>query len=221
MSEVRARALAARIHGRYLVRPPAGNGRGPLLVGFHGYGEAAEAHLEQLERIPGARDLALVAVQSLHLFYTKAGDVVGSWMTKLEREHAIADNVAYVAQVVARVREELPRAGPLVFAGFSQGVSMAYRAAAHSGHPCAGLMALGGDMPPDVSEDEGARLPPALVARGEGDHWFTAEKMERDLARLRARGVPVRPLVFAGGHEWSPAFHSAAAEFLGSLGVDA
>lgn len=214
MGEVLARTIAARIHGRYLLQPPRSGAGRALVVGFHGYGEPAERHLEQLRRLPGAERMALVAVQSLHLFYTKAGEVVGSWMTKLEREHAIADNVAYVAAVVTRLRDELPQAGPLVFTGFSQGASMAYRAAARSGHPCRGLIALGGDLPPDVAEDASAPLPPVLVARGERDEWFTDEKMRRDLERLEARGVRARPLVFDGGHEWGEAFFPVAGAFL-------
>jgi predicted esterase len=214
VSEARARTVPAQVHGRYLIQAPDGPGAHPLIVGFHGYGERAEQHLEQLQRLPDAPALALVAVQSLHLFYTKAGEVVGSWMTRLEREHAIFDNVAYVSAVVAAVRAEVPAAGPLVFVGFSQGASMAWRAAAHSGHRCAGVIALGGDMPPDVADDALAPLPPALVARGERDEWFTAAKMERDLGRLAARGVDARSLVFDGGHEWSEAFFAAAGEFL-------
>jgi len=208
------RSLPARVHGRYLVeaagRPPGA----PLLVGFHGYGEAAELHLQALRGLPGAESLVLVAVQSLHLFYTRAREVVGSWMTRVLREETIADNVAYAASVVAAVRSEFAPGGPLVYLGFSQGTSMAYRAAALAGHEARGVIALCGDLPPELAEDRGLRLPPVFMARGARDDWFTAEKMERDLAALRARGVPARGLTFEGGHEWSPEFYAAAGEFL-------
>jgi predicted esterase len=139
-------------------------------------------------------------------------------MTKLERELAIADNLAYVAAVVARVRADAPAVkGPLVYVGFSQGASMAWRAAARSGHACAGVVALGGDMPPDVADDPPQPLPPALVARGLRDEWFTREKMDRDLERVRARGGRVESLEFEGGHEWGEAFFSAAGDFLRGL----
>jgi len=214
---VESRIVPAQTHGRYLVKAPLGPPPHGLLVGFHGYGEGAAQHMDKLQQVPGADRCALVAVQALHLFYTRGGEVVGSWMTKLDREQAIADNIAYVASVVARVREEFPEARPLVYAGFSQGASMAYRAAARSGHACAGVIALGGDLPPDVAEDEAAPLPPALVARGQRDEWFTGEKMDRDLQRLFARGVRVQSLVFDGGHEWGADFFFAAGAFLGSV----
>lgn len=217
MEPTRSRFIPAAVHGRYLVDVPEAAGPHPLLVGFHGYGETAERHLAELRQVPGASRFALVAVQSLHLFYTKGGDVVGSWMTKEGRELAIADNLRYVASVVAEVKREVPGDGRLVYAGFSQGASMAYRAAARAGHACDGVVALGGDVPPDVAEDPSARLPAVLIGRGEADGWFTREKMDQDLARLARLGASVRTVVFAGGHEWTDAFRRAAGEFLAAI----
>lgn len=212
------RHVQTAVRGRYLIEPgPEGTGR--LVVGFHGYGERAETHLERLKRLPGAGSSTLVSVQSLHLFYTKAGEVVGSWMTKLDREHAIADNVAYVAAVVADVKRAHPALGRPVYAGFSQGAAMAYRAAAHAGHPCAGLLVLGGDMPPDVADDPALSLPPVLAARGARDDWFTDAKLQRDVERLRECSVSVRSVVFEGGHEWPDPLFAAASEYLDALEV--
>jgi len=215
---VNARYVETTVRGRYLVEPgPAG--AQTLLVGFHGYGETAEVQMERLRRFPGAERAVLVSVQSLHLFYTKAGEVVGSWMTKLGRELAIPDNVAYVAAVVTDVKRSHPDAHRLIYLGFSQGASMAYRAAAHSGHPCAGVFVLGGDMPPDVADDAAATLPAVLAARGTHDDWFTDAKLQRDVERLRERGVAVRSVVFEGGHEWPDPLFAAASEYLGALEV--
>ncbi len=215
MSQTRTlvRVLPAQTRGRYLIED--GAGPLPLLVGFHGYGENAEVHLEQLRRLPGRVRYRLAAVQSLHRFYnTKTGEVVGSWMTKLDREEAIADNQAYVARVVEEIEREHGPARRLVYAGFSQGVAMAYRAAARGVRPCHGLLALGGDMPPDLASDPTLILPPLLIGRGTDDTWYTEEKMSRDLEALRERGASVETLVFAGGHEWAPPFLEAAGRFL-------
>ncbi len=105
----------------------------------------------------------------------------------------------------------------LVYVGFSQGASMAYRAAAGAGHACDGLVALGGDMPPEIADDPSTKLPPVLVGRGEADDWFTREKLELDLGRLARLGVSVRRVVFPGGHEWTDAFRAAMGEFLESI----
>jgi predicted esterase len=215
---VNTRYVETTVRGRYLLDPGPVDA-GTLLVGFHGYGETAEAQMERLQRFPGTDRSVLVSVQSLHLFYTKAGDVVGSWMTKLGRELAIPDNVAYVAAVVAEVKRSHPAARRLIYLGFSQGASMAYRAAAHAGHPCAGVFVLGGDMPPDVADDPDAVLPPVLAARGVRDDWFTEAKLQRDVERLRARGASVRSVVFEGGHEWPDPLFGAASEYMGALEV--
>ncbi|HYC91847.1 MAG TPA: phospholipase [Thermoanaerobaculia bacterium] len=195
--------VATTVHGRYLYE---NRGAERLLVGFHGYAEVAEWNFAELARIPGVERWSLVSIQALHPFYTRSGEVVANWMTKQDRELAIADNLAYVQAVLAA----LPQARQLVFSGFSQGAAMAARAAGHIS--CAGLMMLGGDVPPDVQRDD-VRLPPVLLGRGTRDEWYTEEKFQADLAWLEPR-TRVTRCVFAGGHEWSDPFREAAGEFL-------
>ncbi len=200
-------------------------GSPPLLVGFHGYGENAERHLAELVRIPGLEGWRVAAVQALHPFYTRTQEVVASWMTRFDREHAIEDNIAYVVAVVDQLREGDPAGeeGPLVFAGFSQGVAMAYRAAARVGAGgdrrgrCRGVIALGGDVPPEIPDGDLAGLPPVLVGAGVGESFYTPSKLNADIARLRAAGVDARPAPFAGGHEWTDEFRAIAGRFLAEL----
>ena len=92
--------IAARTHGRYLVR------EGPsqrLLVGFHGYAESAEAHMAELQKIRGSESWTLVAVQALNRFYARER-IVANWMTSQDRELAIEDNIAYVRANLPPVR---------------------------------------------------------------------------------------------------------------------
>lgn len=203
-----ARTLETSVHGRYLFED---RGAERLLIGFHGYAETAETHLAELEKIPGIERWSVASVQALHPFYTRSGSIVASWMTSLDRELAIEDNIGWVRRVLA----ELPAPRTLVFAGFSQGATMAARAAAYAG-PAAGLILLGGDIAPEIHEDPQVVLPPALLARGETDDWYTDEKFKKDLKFLGTKGG-VRPLVFAGGHEWTDEFRTAAAQFLSSF----
>lgn len=219
MSEERhkKREIAAQVHGLYLIEAPAEPRGCPLLVGFHGYGENAERHLEELRRLPGASRWVLCAVQALHPFYNRTGEVIASWMTRLQRERAIVDNLRYVSSVVAEVKRELPLSDRLVYLGFSQGAAMAYRAAAGSGHACHGVVVLGGDVPPELADRgnlDGAHFPPVLLGRGSSEEWYDAAKMEHDVELLRGKGVDVRPCVFEGGHEWTNEFRAAAGRFL-------
>lgn len=212
MTQVETHMLTTRTHGSYLLELPVGDVR-TLLVGFHGYGETAHEQLPRLRQLPGADQAARVSVQSLHLFYTKLGAVVGSWMTRHLREQAIADNVAYVAGVLAELRLRFPRAA-LVYVGFSQGAAMAYRAAAGAGQSAAALISVGGDVPPDVAAQSGTPLPPTLVLRGADDPWYTTEKFEADRAALTRLGVDLCALEYPQAHEWPTELPAAAVSFL-------
>jgi predicted esterase len=211
--------IATTIHGRYIVRatqgPPVG-----LLVGCHGYAQTADGFGSDLEGIPGVDRWLVVSVQGLHRFYTRAGEVLASWMTSQDRDLMIADNIAYVRQVVAQVHADqaaaLPASAPLVFLGFSQGVAMAFRAAADHVPHCAGVVALAGDVPPDVRATA-AQLPPVVLGRGRSEEWYTSERMAEDVAWLRSIGADLTVCEFDGGHEWTTEFQLATAAFLQRL----
>ena len=163
------REIAAQVHGRYLLEKPAQVEGAPLVLGFHGYGENADRHLEELRRVPGAGQWVLCAVQALHPFYNRTGDVIASWMTRLQRDQAILDNMRYAASVVAEVKRALPVSDRLAYLGFSQGAAMAYRAAAGSGHACQGVVVLGGDVPPELDQPDLSGFPPVLLGRGSSE----------------------------------------------------
>jgi len=219
--------IEARTHGRYLVDCPSSDGpldqarsgsldsardkQFPVLVGFHGYAENAERMLEALLRIRGQRQWLLVSVQALNRFYNRANEVVASWMTRQDREQAIADNIAYVASVVDAVKREYPTSEAIVYVGFSQGVATAYRAAAAS--RALGLIALAGDVPPDIAPLIRS-LPPVLIGRGATDDWYTEAKAAADLKVFADAGIQPTIHVFEGGHVWDASFVSAAGEFL-------
>ena len=198
--------VSTPVHGRFLYERRSTE---RLLVGFHGYAQNARVHMDDLRTLAGADAWSLAAVQALHPFYIRHDPGIGaSWMTAQDRELHIADNIEYVRRVVA----SLPRPDKLVFLGFSQGVAMAFRAAADFGPRCSGVIALGGDVPPDVEEAD-VQLPPVFLARGEKDEWYTDEKLKEDLKFLEGK-TEVTTCVFGGGHEWSDEFRAAAGAFL-------
>ena len=208
---MQTRTIPAGTHGRYLVDIPEHSRA--TLVGFHGYQENAAHAFAVLKQVAASRSIGLVSVQGLHRFYTRSNDVVASWMTKEDRELAIADNVAYIAKVVTAVADEFGLTRPLIYAGFSQGVAMAYRAAVLAQWPCDGVIALAGDVPPDVAP-MAASLPEVLIGRGSEDKWYDTAKAAADLNVLKAAGVNVSEHVFAGGHVWAPDFIERAAAFV-------
>ncbi len=211
---IHTHVIAASTHGRFLVDCPEGPGPWPVLLGFHGYAESAAAHLPQLARLDPAHLWVRVSVQALHRFYARAAsEVVASWMTREDREHAIADNLAYAADVHAAVCRDHPARAPLVVVGFSQGAAQAYRVALAAGPACAGVVVLGGDVPPDVAA-RAEHLPPVLIGRGSRDPWYSADALAADVATLRGAGVSWSVCEFDGAHEWAEVFVVAAAQWL-------
>jgi predicted esterase len=186
-----------------------------VLVGFHGYGEDAERQLDRLRAIPGSDGWLIVSIQGLHRFYQRQTNaVVASWMTRQHRELAIADNNAYVATTLDDVVAAWPTARRIAFAGFSQGVAMAFRAATSSARPTAGVIAVGGDIPPELDAPTLGRVQSALVCRGSRDEFYAANTFAADLRRLQESGVNVQRCEFDGAHEWPRAVDDAAAGFL-------
>jgi predicted esterase len=215
--DVDVRVIATTVHGRYLVRP-ARNGRTTgALIGFHGYGQNAGDMLAELEQVPGADEWLLVSIQGLHRFYTRGHKrVIASWMTREDRELAIASNVQYVDAVVSALKAAHDIRS-IVYLGFSQGVAMAFRAAALGTHPSHAILALAGDVPPDVREVAGGKLPPVVIARGTADDWYVAERFASDVEWLSERAALRASVEFEGGHEFGPTFRLAAGAVLASL----
>jgi predicted esterase len=209
-------AVSTNVRGKVLVE------RGPderlVLLAFHGYAQSAEDMLEEVRQVDEARRWTIASVQALHRFYSRGRRsaptderVVASWMTREDREHAIEDNVAYVDRVVDALSIRPER---IACIGFSQGASMAYRAAALGCHRVDAVIALGGDLPPELAVRHDLSWPPVLIGAGASDPWFTSERVSRDAAALASAGAVCEVCRFDGGHEWTDAFRAAASAFL-------
>jgi len=209
------RSISTTTHGRFITNER--DASSPILMGFHGYAESAEVEFKRLQSIEGSDEWFIVAVQGLHRFYRRStNEVVASWMTRQDRELAIADNSAYVSAVLHAVTRNATANPTIVLSGFSQGVAMAYRCAVMDPR-VHGVISLGGDVPPELDAAALGRIPSVLLGRGDQDEWYTAAKLEEDQSRLLAAGVEVEVVHFNGGHEWSDTFRKAASRFLNSL----
>ena len=158
-------------------------------------------------------------MQALHPFYRgRTGEVGACWMTRFDRELAIQDNIGLVAAVL----EDIARGhgfDRLVYSGFSQGVALAFRAALRAPWRADGVIALGGDVPPELRALDAERWRDLriLLGRGRHDELYAEATMSADVAFLRSRPVELRSLVFEGGHEWSDRFNDAADELLAAV----
>jgi predicted esterase len=169
--------------------------------------------LAEMKQLPGSEAWTLASIQGLHRFYSRGQKVVASWMTREDRELAIADNIAYVNCVVREVLASEDNA-TIVYIGFSQGVAMAYRAAVLGSHPAAMVIAIGGDVPPDVKTAPAARFPNVLVAAGVNDAWYSSDVLAEDEAFLRDHRVRFNVFRYAAGHEFSDELRAHLGEVL-------
>ncbi|MDQ3069147.1 MAG: phospholipase [Acidobacteriota bacterium] len=209
--------VPARVHGRVLVRDAPFDGRrSRLLLAFHGYAQRAETMVTELAGVPGIEQWTIASIQALHPFYNRQDEVVASWMTREHRDLAVDENVAYVDDAMVALQRER-RADVIVCVGFSQGASMAWRAGVLGRRRADGIVALGGDIPPELRDRPADTFPIALVAGGLRDTWYTQEKMNADLALLEEKGAPHGSLRYEGGHEWTGEFRSELGRFLGAL----
>jgi predicted esterase len=227
---MRELSIETPTHGRVLVKKTSGvvsEKRLPMsappvvLIGFHGYAQSAEDMMVELQALPGSEAWTLVSVQALNRFYTRGDSaIVANWMTRQDREQTIADNVVYTDRVLDvllknDIGSPFSETTPDVFLlGFSQGVAMAYRAALLGRHRVAGIIAVGGDIPPDVKSVPAERWPRLLIAAGSTDHWYTPEKVAADETFLRTHGVPHELLHYDAGHIFTDVVRARVSAFV-------
>ena len=91
---------------------------------------------------------------------------------------------------------------------------MAFRAAVLGRDRSAGVIAVGGDVPPELLADASAEFPPILLLRATRDDWYTAVKHGADVAALSARGARFHGVVYEGAHEWNAAVAEEIGRFI-------
>jgi predicted esterase len=180
-------------------------------VACHGYGQLAAPFAEALAPLDdGTR--VIVAPEGLSRFYLDdplkrhgpESPIGASWMTRLDREHEIADYVEYLDVVTDMVRAELRPVSPRVVAlGFSQGVATACRWAALGRAAVDTLVMWAGSIPNDLPDDGGDRLfrgARLVMVAGRRDHLITEKVVMQQHQALVERGLNAELVWFDGGH---------------------
>ena len=187
----------------YSVQVPEGKGPHPLLIVLHGWGQVADHFIKVFEPLT-EKGILVAAPQAAHQFYTQMEDrrVGFSWLTRYQRDQSVSDFVAYMEQFYKMLQEKFEVDSQRVFIlGFSQGVSMAYRTWAHSSLPLQGLIACGGDLPPDILEQLDSLRPiQILLVHGRRDENVSPEKATQAREQLEVAGLRPEVFDFEGGH---------------------
>ena len=167
---------------------------------LHGYGQLAARFLRGLSSL-ATPDRLVVAPEGLSRFYLEAGagKVGASWMTREDRAQEIADYLAYLDQVRARLVPPVP----LTVLGFSQGVATASRWAVATTPAPARLICWGGLVPDEIPAAALIQMRVTYVV-GTKEGWAPLPAVEAQAALIRAAGVTVEVEAFEGGHEIRP-----------------
>jgi predicted esterase len=173
------------------------------LIAYHGYAEAAEKPMDALAEA-NFDDGALLAPLAPHQFYNRAGEVVGSWMTKFDRERRVEELLEHARKLW---EQAVSRWGglPLFLFGFSQGGANAYRVALLCGLAVRRCFVLGGDQPPEAAAVAASPESPRFTLMvGQEDQELFLRTMENDHRSLAERGYNAEHLSIQGGHDYLP-----------------
>jgi predicted esterase len=203
--------LTVRRTARYAMLGRPGPDLTEVWIVCHGFGQLARNFIRDFTPVAGPGRL-IVAPEALSRFYL--GEVTGAtsatarigatWMTREDRLAEIADYVAYLDALYARLFASMRRDAVTVTAlGFSQGVAAACRWAA-VGHAVIDRLVLwAGRLPDEFAAPEHVapltRLR-CVVVMGRDDPLLTGGAQQAEHARLARLGLDARWLTFDGGH---------------------
>ena len=205
MGRVRYERMRVERTARYgLLGNPGGDVR-EVWFALHGYGHSAEVFLGAFEPLRSPRRL-FVAPEGLSRFYLQGsrGEVGASWMTKVEREGEIADQLIWLDALHARIFGELSREAVSVHVfGFSQGAAAVCRWIANGAVRPDRVTLWAGSVPPDLDLDAfRAKLPPEglTLVLGRRDPFLRSGRAEAEIARLEEASLPFELVRHDGGH---------------------
>ena len=126
-------------------------GKQKILIALHGYGQLAQFFYKKISFL--SEDWGILVPEGPHRFYLEAtsGRVGASWMTKEWRAQDIEDNIAYLQQLIEKVRAEHPHT-TFHLLGFSQGGATAARLFQRCPELFAQLILWASVFPPDLEK---------------------------------------------------------------------
>jgi len=189
----------------YAVQEPrAGvDGETRLLCALHGWGQNARSFLRRFGPLRG-ENILVVAPQGPHQFYLDRDTrrVGFSWLTAYDRNRAMGELVILLDAVLEEVQNTHGITGSPCVLGFSQGVSIAYRYKLLAGRPVRGIIACGGDLPPDVHGAlSGAKPLDVFLVHGREDGIVPPARADEAEEILAAAGIQPTRFDFDGAHE--------------------
>ncbi len=186
---------------------PTGNEK-VIMICFHGYGQLVDFFIRKFLPYAG-EDVLIIAPEGTNYQYLTdfQGRIGANWMTRHERELAIANNKAYLDSLMQELLTNFDQIPRIVVFGFSQGAATGSRWV-NDWHIkpdtlilWAGLLAH--DLKIDLAEEQLERTQIFMVY-GNMDEFVTEGKVLEQREVLTKIGKNATEITFEGGHEIPP-----------------
>lgn len=176
-----------------------------IWIVLHGYGQQASFFLKKFEPV-FSDDVLFVAPEATNYSYLQgfSGRVGANWMTKHERETAIANNHRYLNSIVELLFLKWETPPRIHVLGFSQGAATATRWVSQLKLPITCLVLWGGGFAHDLDVNltaERLKNTKLFTVEGDRDELITEESKQKQQELISSLGLPVTHKVFEGGHE--------------------
>ncbi len=172
---------------------------------LHGYGQLAEYFIRKFQAFDSPSRL-FVAPEGTNYTYLDGliGRVGANWMTRHERETAIANNHRYLDSLMEELLAGYQVKPIMNVLGFSQGAATATRWASNWSGEVKQLVLWAGGFAEDLKlESAGAKFSATelIMVLGNQDDLILPESIKKQEELIKRLGIPVKKYFFEGGHE--------------------
>ena len=173
---------------------------------LHGYGMLSEYFVKKFECIIDETTL-VIAPEATNRFYlannyTRVG---ASWMTKLDREQEISDNILFLDKLFSIIKKEIGHNNfKLNTLGFSQGGPTLVRWLMSNKLNTNSLILWGSDIPKDslVIENKSRWNSMNLkIVVGKNDEYINEEKKQEFVGVVKSYGLKYELIEYEGSHK--------------------
>ena len=173
---------------------------------LHGYGMLSEYFVKKFECIINETTL-VIAPEATNRFYlgNNYNRVGASWMTKLDREQEISDNILFLDKLFSIIKKEIGHDNfKLNTLGFSQGGPALVRWLMSNKLNTNSLILWGSDIPKDslVTENKSRWNSIKLkIVIGKNDEYINEEKKQEFVEIVKSYGLKYELIEYEGSHK--------------------
>lgn len=175
---------------------------------MHGYGQLAEFFVRKFKSLFSS-EILFIAPEGTNYNYLEGfqGRVGANWMTKYERETAIANNHRLLDKLIGSFLERYPLQPKIHVLGFSQGAATATRWASQWEGKVETLVLWAGGFALDLNLEEAKGKfseTKLILALGDNDEMITSENLQKQEELISRLGKDLQRFTYTGGHELDP-----------------